>query len=225
MLIDLYNGLERRSGRTAEDTDDLRPGDFRLSWLLVPLRQDGRILWKKAGPGLTFLTGYAPAGESSLAAALYNARLSLGAQIDVSALRLMTHRMDRDKGLIQDVYLVFAGQDVPAPQDGSWLYPEEILGDPALTASLNREEFYQSHRDMLSRLSGETRVPRGRYVSWQGEKLQVLGIAVHAVTFVPLVVCQAETGDRGLWAVPLSRWTQPVRSAGETAARYTFLAE
>ena len=224
MLIDLYNGLEKRSGRTAEDTDDLRPGDFRLSWLLVPLRQDGRILWKKDGQSLTLFQGYTPAGESSLAAALNQARIHLGAQIDVSALRLLSHRMDREHGLIQDVYLAFAGQDVPAPEDGRWLYPEEILGDPALSASLNREDFYQAHRDTLSRLSGEMRVPRGRYLSWQGERLQVIGIAVHTVTNVPLVVCQAEGGDRGLWAVPLSRWTQPVRTQDGLTARYAFLA-
>ena len=225
MLIDLYNGVEKRTGRTAEETDALRPGDFRLSWLLVPLRQDGRILWKKAVSGIDFLWGYAPAGESSLAAALSQARVHLGAQIEVSALRLLTHRTDREQGLIQDVYLAFAGPDVPAPADGCWLYPEEILGDPALSACLNREAFYQAHRDMLSRLSGEMRVPRGHYVSWQGEKLQALGIAVQAVTFVPLVICQSETGDHGLWAVPLSRWMQPVRSPEGTAARYTLLPE
>ena len=225
MLIDLYNGVERRTGRTAEDTDELRPGDFRLSWLLVPLRQDGRILWKKEDRGVGFLQGYAPSGESSLAAALTQARIHLGAQIEVSALRLLSHSMDRETGLIQDVYLVFAGSDVPEPDDGRWLYPEEILGDPSLSACLNREGFYQSHRDMLSRLSGEMRVPRGRYVSWQGEKLQALGIAVQAVTFVPLVICQSETGDHGLWAVPLSRWMQPVRSPEGTVARYTLLSE
>lgn len=225
MLIDLYNGVEKRTGRTAEDTDDLRPGDFRLSYLLVPLRQDGRILWKKDGAGLAFLRSYAPAGESSLAAALACGRENLGAQIGISDFRLLSHRMNRERGLIQDVYLAFAGQDVPASQDACWLYPEEVLGDPSLAASLNREEFYQSGRDMLSRLSGEMRVPRGHYVSWQGERLLVLGIAVQAVTFVPLVVCQAEEGDRGLWAVPLSRWTQPVRSAEGLTARYTLTAE
>ena len=225
MLIDLYNGVEKRTGRTAEDTDDLRPGDFRLSWLLVPLRQDGRILWKKAGQGIDFWQGFAPAGESSLAAALSQARVRLGAQIEVSALRLLLHRVDRESGLIQDVYLAFAGQDVPDPGDGCWLYPEEILGNPSLSACLNREAFYQSHRELLSRLSGEMRVPRGHYVSWQGERLQALGIAVQSVTYVPLVICQAETGDRGLWAVPLSRWTQPVRTPEGTSARYTFLSE
>ena len=109
--------------------------------------------------------------------------------------------------------------------DGCWLYPEEILGNPSLSACLNREAFYQSHRELLSRLSGEMRVPRGHYVSWQGERLQALGIAVQSVTYVPLVICQAETGDRGLWAVPLSRWTQPVRTPEGTSARYTFLSE
>ena len=100
MLIDLYNGVEKRTGRTAEDTDSLRPGDFRLGYLLVPLRQDGYILWKKNAEGLSCFSSFVPAGESSLAAALTEARFLLGAQVEVSALRLLSHQMDREEGLI-----------------------------------------------------------------------------------------------------------------------------
>ena len=225
MRIDLYNGMEKRTGRTAEDTDDLRPGDFRLSYLLVPLSQDGRILWKKDGPVVTFLGGYASAGESSLAAALNEARLQVEAGLEPSALRLLNHRIDREKGVIQDVYLIFAGQSAASQEGACWLYPEEILGNPSLSASLRLEPFYQARRDTLSRLSGEMRVPRGEYLSWQEEKLRVLGIAVQAVTYVPLVICQMEAGDHGLWAVPMTRWTQPVRSPEGLAARYTRVGE
>lgn len=225
MRIDLYNGVEKKTGRTAEDTDALRPGDFRLSYLLVPLRRDGYILWKQTGQGLSVFRSFVPAGESSLAAALLEARSLLGAQVEVSALRLLSHQTDREEGLIQDVYLAFAGQDVPAPEQGRWLFPEDILGDPSLLSALNRERFYQAHKDMLSRLSGEMRVPRGVYASWQGERLTVLGVAVQTVTSLPLVICQLHGGDHGLLAVPLNRWLQPVRSAEGLLTRYLYLPE
>ena len=226
MLIDLYNGMERRTGRTAEETDALRPGDYRLRYTLVIVSPDGHILWKKEDQGVRFPDGFTPAGQSSLAAALARARAMLGGPVEVSSLRLLSHLLLRAEGEIRDVYLVFAGPDgAEGEEAGRWLYPEEILESPALSAALSGDPFYQENRDMLARLSGEMRVPRGLYLSAQGEETEVLGIAAHAVTHVPLVICQGTGKDRGLTAVPLGRWLQPVRAGGGLRPRYTPLPE
>ncbi len=220
MRIDVYNALEKRTGRTVEDAGALKPGEFCLRYVLAPVRGDGALLWKKAAGGLSFEQGFAPAGKSSLAAALDAARACQNGPVDIAALRLVSHRVDRQDGLIQDFYLALLMQGGEAAEGMAWVFPEEILGDPSLSAGLCRDAFYAENRDMLTRLSAEMRVPRGLYRGVQGETEEVLGVAVHTVTGVPLVICRREGAERDLRAVPLTRWLQPVRTAQGPRPRY-----
>lgn len=62
----------------------------------------------------------------------------------------------------------------------------------------------------------------GLYQHYKGPFYDVLEVAQHSETEEPLVIYRALYGDKGLWARPLSMFTETVDIAGETKPRFVF---
>ena len=64
---------------------------------------------------------------------------------------------------------------------------------------------------------GNSTISPGRYRHYKGNEYQVLAVATHSETLEPMVVYQAEYGDRKIWVRPASMWNEMVTKDGVTA--------
>ncbi len=65
----------------------------------------------------------------------------------------------------------------------------------------------------------------GRYRHYKGNEYTVIGIARHSETLEEMVIYRAEYGDGGLWARPLSMFTESVTVNGRTVPRFAPVAD
>ncbi len=72
---------------------------------------------------------------------------------------------------------------------------------------------------------GNSTISPGRYRHYKGNEYQVLAVATHSETLEPMVVYQAEYGDRKIWVRPASMWNEMVTKDGVTAPRFTRISE
>ena len=72
---------------------------------------------------------------------------------------------------------------------------------------------------------GNNTISPGRYRHYKGNEYQVLAVATHSETLEPMVVYQAEYGDREIWVRPASMWNEMVTKDGVTAPRFTRISE
>ena len=63
----------------------------------------------------------------------------------------------------------------------------------------------------------------GRYRHYKGNEYTVIGIARHSETLEEMVIYRAEYGDGGLWARPLSMFTESVTVNGQVIPRFAPL--
>jgi cupin 2 domain-containing protein len=66
-------------------------------------------------------------------------------------------------------------------------------------------------------------IPVGRYRHYKGNEYTVIGIARHSESQEVLVVYRQEYGDRGLWARPLSMFSETVQVDGRATPRFARL--
>lgn len=62
----------------------------------------------------------------------------------------------------------------------------------------------------------------GLYQHYKGPFYQVMEVARHSETEEPLVIYRALYGDKGLWARPLSMFTETVEVEGQVKPRFAF---
>jgi len=62
----------------------------------------------------------------------------------------------------------------------------------------------------------------GIYRHYKGQQYRVVGVARHSETEEQLVVYQALYGEYGLWARPLSMFTETVDVDGEQISRFSL---
>ncbi|KUJ84274.1 DUF1653 domain-containing protein [Microbulbifer flavimaris] len=65
--------------------------------------------------------------------------------------------------------------------------------------------------------------PRGIYRHYKGQLYEVLEVARHSESGEQLVVYRALYGDYGVWARPLSMFTETVEHNGVTEGRFVLL--
>lgn len=63
----------------------------------------------------------------------------------------------------------------------------------------------------------------GLYRHYKGQQYRVLGLARHSETEDVLVIYQALYGEFGLWARPLSMFTEAVEVDGEQVPRFALV--
>ena len=63
----------------------------------------------------------------------------------------------------------------------------------------------------------------GLYRHYKGQRYRVLGVARHSETEEALVIYQALYGEFGLWARPLSMFTEAVNVDGELVPRFALV--
>lgn len=64
----------------------------------------------------------------------------------------------------------------------------------------------------------------GIYRHYKGQEYQVFGVARHSETAEWLVVYRCLYGDYSWWTRPLDMFTEQVDVAGESVARFEFIA-
>lgn len=69
------------------------------------------------------------------------------------------------------------------------------------------------------------KVPNGLYRHFKGGEYRVLGMATHSETGEALVVYQALSDDRPLWARPAAMWFETVEHEGRKVQRFTRVEE
>ena len=65
----------------------------------------------------------------------------------------------------------------------------------------------------------------GLYQHYKGPQYKVLYVATHSETNEQLVIYQALYGEYGIWARPLSMFTETIEKDGKTIARFAYLGE
>ncbi|KPM79995.1 hypothetical protein AOG26_01515 [Pseudoalteromonas sp. UCD-33C] len=65
----------------------------------------------------------------------------------------------------------------------------------------------------------------GIYLHYKGPKYKVEYVATHSETNEPLVIYQALYGEFGMWARPLSMFTETVTVEGKTIPRFAYLSD
>lgn len=65
----------------------------------------------------------------------------------------------------------------------------------------------------------------GIYQHYKGPQYKVMHVATHSETNEQLVIYQALYGEYGIWARPLSMFTETVEKDGKTIARFAYLGE
>ncbi len=98
--------------------------------------------------------------------------------------------------------------------------PETFLSNQEMLSNLRQDALFDKAVGELSRRSGEKRVPTGLYRHFKGKEYQVLGIAVHSETLLPMVVYQAQYGHFGLWVRPIAMWNERVTRDGYDGKRF-----
>lgn len=66
---------------------------------------------------------------------------------------------------------------------------------------------------------------QGIYQHFKGAHYEVLELARHSETEEWLVIYRPLYGERGIWARPLSMFTESVERDGEVKPRFRYLAE
>ncbi|WP_409423742.1 DUF1653 domain-containing protein [Pseudoalteromonas sp. RW-H-Ap-1] len=70
-----------------------------------------------------------------------------------------------------------------------------------------------------------TALKPGLYQHYKGPQYKVIHVATHSETEEQLVIYQALYGEFGIWARPLSMFTETVEKDGKTIARFAYLGE
>lgn len=70
-----------------------------------------------------------------------------------------------------------------------------------------------------------TALKLGLYQHYKGPQYKVMHVATHSETNEQLVIYQALYGEYGIWARPLSMFTETVEKDGKTIARFAYLGE
>ncbi|NWL14186.1 DUF1653 domain-containing protein [Pseudoalteromonas sp. Scap03] len=70
-----------------------------------------------------------------------------------------------------------------------------------------------------------TALKLGLYRHYKGPQYKVMHVATHSETNEQLVIYQALYGEYGIWARPLSMFTETVEKDGKTIARFAYLGE
>ena len=70
-----------------------------------------------------------------------------------------------------------------------------------------------------------TALKLGLYQHYKGTQYKVMHVATHSETNEQLVIYQALYGEYGIWARPLSMFTETVEKDGKTIARFAYLGE
>lgn len=65
-------------------------------------------------------------------------------------------------------------------------------------------------------------IKAGLYQHYKGPFYQVIDVALHSETEVPLVIYRALYGDKGLWARPLSMFLETVTVEGVAKPRFAL---
>jgi len=65
----------------------------------------------------------------------------------------------------------------------------------------------------------------GIYQHYKGPKYKVLYVATHSETDEQLVIYQALYGEFGIWARPLSMFSETIEKDGQIIARFAYLGE
>ncbi|MFY8283193.1 DUF1653 domain-containing protein [Pseudoalteromonas sp. SSMSWG5] len=65
----------------------------------------------------------------------------------------------------------------------------------------------------------------GIYQHYKGPKYKVEYVATHSESNEPLVIYQALYGEFGMWARPLSMFTETVTVEGKTVPRFAYLSD
>jgi hypothetical protein len=63
----------------------------------------------------------------------------------------------------------------------------------------------------------------GRYRHFKGNDYEVIGVAIHSETREPLIIYRPLYGDGGLFARPLSMFTEVVERDGKTHERFKYI--
>ncbi len=192
---------------------------------IVPMNEKGELLLLQGGQGTAwqFISGYALQGETDEEAARRLAKQALGALPDTVPVHLLATALQEDHHARRQLYLIETKQEQTA-QHTRWILPEALLADEELSTDLRRDSLFDKAVGELSRRSGEKRVPEGRYRHFKGKEYQVLGIAVHSETLMPMVVYQAQYGYFGLWVRPVRMWNERVARNGYDGPRFMKLS-
>jgi len=70
---------------------------------------------------------------------------------------------------------------------------------------------------------GTVDLPKGLYRHYKGPYYKVVDVARHSETEEPLVIYQALYGEKGMWARPLTMFTETVEIDGVTVPRFAFI--
>ena len=65
-------------------------------------------------------------------------------------------------------------------------------------------------------------IQKGLYQHFKGAYYKVMSVAQHSETEQALVIYQALYGDKGVWARPLSMFTEQVEHNGQSVPRFTY---
>ncbi len=63
----------------------------------------------------------------------------------------------------------------------------------------------------------------GKYRHFKGKEYQLIGVATHSETLVPMVVYKALYGDHNLWVRPVSMWNETVEKDGYCGPRFQYI--
>lgn len=192
---------------------------------IVPMNEKGELLLLQGGQDAArpFISGCALHDETGEETARRLAKQALGALPDTVLVQLLAAASQEDHHARRQLYLVETKQ-AQAAQHTRWILPEALLSDEKLSAALRRDALFDKAVGELSRRSGEMRVPKGRYRHFKGKEYQVLGIAVHSETLMPMVVYQAQYGHFGLWVRPVRMWNERVARNGYDGPRFMKLS-
>ena len=65
----------------------------------------------------------------------------------------------------------------------------------------------------------------GLYQHYKGPQYKVIHVATHSETEEQLVIYQALYGEFGIWARPLSMFTETIEKDGNTIPRFAYIGE